>query len=66
MRSEFVTFKALVEQNLPKIHRKLKLLGMSIEMLVYKPITSMYATYFSSELTLRLWDLIFLSFSTSI
>lgn len=64
MRYELITFKALVEQNLPKLYLKLKEIGMPIEMLVYKPILSLYATFFSSDIVLRLWDLIFFAFST--
>lgn len=37
---------------------------MPIEMLVYKPISSLYATFFSSDIVLRLWDLIIFAFST--
>jgi len=46
MRYEFITFKALVEQNLPKLYNKLKDIGMPLEMLIYKPILNMYTTYF--------------------
>lgn len=58
-----ITFKSLVQNNLPKVFQKLKDFGLPIEMLVYAPILSMYSQFFSSELVLRLWDIIFYSFS---
>lgn len=38
---------------------------MPLEFLVYDSIISFYADFFSSELVLRLWDIIIFKFSTS-
>jgi hypothetical protein len=64
-RYELTAFKALVEHNLPRVFQKLKDFGLPLEFLVYKSIISFYADFFSSELVLRLWDLIIFKFSTS-
>lgn len=63
MRLEIIAFKSLVEQYLPKVFTKLKDFGLPIELLVYGPILSLYSNFFSTELVLRLWDIIFFSFS---
>ena len=36
MRYEMTAFKAMVQQNLPKIYKKLKSMGLALEMLVYR------------------------------
>ena len=36
-----------------------------MEALVYKQILSFHANYFDSDIVLRLWDIMFLSFTTS-
>lgn len=64
MRYEMTAFKAMVQQNLPKIYKKLKSMGLALEMLVYYQIESFYATYFVSEIVLRLWDIIIFNFSS--
>jgi hypothetical protein len=64
MRYEIITFKALVEQNLPEVWHKLKKIGLPIEQIINQPIMSLYANFFSTGCVLRLWDLIFLSFSS--
>ena len=35
---------------------------MALELIVYKPIVSLYSNFFSTDLVLRLWDLIFFWF----
>ena len=65
MRNEMIAFKAMIEQFLPNVYHKLKEMGMPIEMIVYKPILSFYATFFSSDVVLSLWDNIFLYFGSS-
>lgn len=65
MRAEMITFKALLEQHLPEVYGKIKTLGLTVESLVYKPILSFHANYFHSDIVLRLWDIMFLSFSSS-
>ena len=63
MRYEMIGFKALLRQNLPKVCDKLKILGYPVEHLIYESITTFYANYFSSEVVLRLWDLIIFNLS---
>jgi hypothetical protein len=36
MRAEMITFKALLEYNLPEVLSKMKRFGLTIETLVYK------------------------------
>jgi hypothetical protein len=48
---------------LPKVFNKLKDFGLPIELLVFKPIVSLYSNTFSTDIVLRLWDLIFFMFS---
>lgn len=64
-RYELVALKALVEQNLPEVFSKIKSFGLPLEYLTYKSIVSFYSNYFSSDIVLRLWDMIMLKFSTS-
>lgn len=63
MRFEMTIFKAILRENLPHICDKLKMFGLPVEQLIYEPITSFYATYFSSDIVLRLWDLIIFNLS---
>jgi hypothetical protein len=35
---------------------------MPLELLIYKPLLSLYSNFFSTDLVLRLWDLIFFWF----
>ena len=58
MRNEMTAFKAILRENLPQICDKLRLLGLPIDFLIYDSITSFYAHFFSSDVVLRLWDLI--------
>ena len=58
-------FKAMLQQNLPAVHEKLKDYGLPVEFLVYKSMMSFYADYFTSEVVLRLWDIIIFNFSSS-
>ena len=64
MRYEMVAFKAALEHNSPKVFEKLKAYGLPIESLVYRAIFSFYSTFFTSEIVLRLWDIIIFHFST--
>jgi len=64
MRNEMTIFKAILRENLPSVCDKLKLLGVSVEFLVYEPITSLYANYFASDVVLRLWDQIIFHMTT--
>lgn len=63
MRYEMTAFKAILRENLPQICDKLKIFGFSVEQLIYDSITSFYSCYFSSEVVLRLWDLIIFNLS---
>jgi hypothetical protein len=63
MRYEMTVFKAVLRENLPKLCDKFKILGFPVENLIYDSITSFYATFFSSEVVLRLWDLIIFNMS---
>ena len=65
MRYEMTAFKAMLQQNLPAVHEKLKDYGLPVEFLVYKSMMSFYADYFTSEVVLRLWDIIIFNFSSS-
>lgn len=58
MRNEMTAFKAILRENLPVICDKLRLLGLPVDYLIYESLTSFYAHFFSSEVVLRLWDLI--------
>lgn len=61
MRNEMTAFKAILRENLPLICDKLRLLGLPVDHLIYDSLTSFYAHFFSSEVVLRLWDLIIFS-----
>lgn len=63
-RYEFNAFKALIKQDLPKIYQKFRELGFSLEFLVYESFKSFYADFFSNDVVFRLWDVIFLKFSS--
>jgi hypothetical protein len=63
MRNEMTAFKAILRENLPHICDKLRLLGLPVDSLIYNPLTSFYAHYFSTEVVLRLWDLIIFNLS---
>lgn len=58
MRYEMTVFKAILRENLPDICDKLRILGISVDYLIYDSLSSFYAYYFSSDVVLRLWDLI--------
>ena len=58
MRNEMTAFKAILKENLPKVCDKLRLLGLPVDHIIYDSITSFYAHFFSSDVVLRLWDLI--------
>jgi len=64
MRLELTAFKALLEQNLPKVYQKLTNFGLPIELLIYRSLMSFYSGFFTSELVLRLWDIMVFFFST--
>jgi hypothetical protein len=64
MRNEMTAFKAILKENLPKICDKLRILGLAVEHLIYDSITSFYSHFFSSDVVLRLWDLIIFNMST--
>ena len=63
MRNEMTAFKAILRENLPQICDKLRLLGLPVDQLIYDSITSFYAHYFSTDVVLRLWDLIIFNLS---
>jgi hypothetical protein len=65
MRYEMTAFKTMVEHSLPKVYGKLKAIGLPIELLVYKPISSFYAAEFHTEIIHRLWDIIIFFFSST-
>lgn len=65
MRNEMTAFKAILRENLPHICDKLRLLGLSVDYLIYDSITSFYSHFFSSEVVLRLWDLIIFNLSNT-
>jgi hypothetical protein len=65
MRYEMTAFKTMVEHSLPKVYGKLKAIGLPIELLVYKPISSCYAAEFHTEIIHRLWDIIIFFFSST-
>ena len=64
MRYEMTAFKAMVEHSLPRVHAKLKAVGLPIEILTYRQISSFYATEFHTEVVHRLWDIIIYYFSS--
>lgn len=65
MRYELTAFKALLEQNLPDVHQKLQDYSLPVELLVYQSIASFYSDFFTSDLVLRLWDIIIFLFSSA-
>ena len=65
MRNEMTIFKAILRENLPDICDKLRLLGLPVDYLIYDSLTSFYSNYFSSDVVLRLWDLIIFFISNS-
>lgn len=65
MRYEITAFKTMVEHSLPKIHAKLKSIGLPLELLVYKQLSSFYAADFHTEIVHRIWDIIIFFFSST-
>ena len=65
MRYEMTAFKAMLEHALPKVHYKLKTLGLPLEFLFYRQISSFYAAEFHTEIIHRLWDIIIFFFSST-
>jgi len=65
MRLEIMTFKSLLENFLPTVFKKLKRLGIPIELIIYEHIMSLYANSFSTDIVLRLWDVIFYHFGVT-
>ena len=65
MRYEMTALKAMIEHSLPKVHAKLKSMGLPIELLTYKPMSSFYAAQFHTEIIHRLWDIIIFYFSST-
>jgi len=64
MRSELITFKSVLRQNLPGICDKIQQLGLSVENLVYDSMTSFYAYDFCSEILFRIWDMLIFAMGT--
>lgn len=64
MRYEMTAFKAMVEHSLPHVHAKLRAVGLPVEVLTYRQISSFYATAFHTEIVHRLWDIIIYFFSS--
>jgi len=58
LRNEMTAFKAILRENLPRICDKLRILGLPVDYLIYGSLTSFYASSFSSDVVLRLWDLL--------
>ena len=50
---------------MPKIHAKLKSIGLPLELLVYKQMSSFYAADFHTEIVHRIWDIIIFFFSST-
>ena len=65
MRNEMTAFKAILRENLPTICDKLRFLGLPVDYLIYDSMTSFYAHFFSSDVVLRLWDLIIFNLSNN-
>lgn len=65
-RYELIAFKSMIEINLPDLHKKIKQIGLPLEVLILEPIMSMYVNFFSTDIVLRIWDCIFLAFSSPI
>ena len=65
MRYEITAFKAMVEHSLPDVYNKLKAIGLPLELLTYRQISSFYAAEFHTEVVHRLWDIIIFFFSST-
>ena len=65
MRYEITAFKAMVEHSLPQVYNKLKAIGLPLELLTYRQISSFYAAEFHTEIVHRLWDIIIFFFSST-
>lgn len=65
MRYEMTALKTMIEHSLPNVYTKLKALGLPIELLTYRSITSFYAADFSTEVVHRLWDIIIFFLSST-
>ena len=57
--------KSLIKVYYPEIFKKLSCLGMPIEWYFYDDFCQFFAFTFSSDLVLRLWDMIILNLSTN-
>lgn len=63
-RQEMLMLHALIQFHLPKVYERLEFLGLPVEC-IYDKLTSFFADSFSSELVMRLWDLIFMEVSSA-
>ena len=59
MRYEMTAFKAMLQQNLPAVHEKLKDYGLPVEFLVYKYLISRIEVFFR-PLYMKILNLIYL------
>ena len=64
-KNEMIILKIVVKLHLPEIYKKLKALGLPLEYYFYEHFTSMFAFSFSSDMVLRMWDMIILNLSTN-
>jgi hypothetical protein len=64
-KNEMVILNALIKLHHPFIFDKMKSLSIPIEWYFYDSFTSFFSTVFSSDLVLRLWDMVVFNLSTN-
>jgi len=64
-RNEMIIVAALVKIHHPEVFAHLKSLGMPIEWYFYEQFSQFFSGLFTSEVLLRLWDMVMLNLSTS-
>lgn len=64
-RFEHTALKAAIEVNYPEVAKKLYLLGLPLELLVYESLTSLYSDQFHSDTLYRIWDLMIFYMNTN-
>lgn len=64
-RFEATVVKAAVDTFFPRVAKKLRELGMPVEMLVYDSVTSFYCDQFHSDTLVRIWDMMIFYLNTT-
>ena len=64
-KNEMNILKSLIKLHFPLVHEHLKALGAPLEYYFYDSFSQFFTNSFSSEIVLRLWDMIVFNLSTN-